>query len=43
MRGVLFDKEGFELVKCYNGIIETAVYSGWTTPGSLALLDGFIN
>jgi hypothetical protein len=23
MRGVLFDKKGFELVKCYNGIIET--------------------
>jgi hypothetical protein len=43
MRGVLFDKEGFELVKCYNGTIETAVYSDWTTPGSLALLDGFIN
>ncbi len=43
MRGILFDKEGFQLVKCYNGKIRYAISCGWTIPGSLKLLSDFIH
>ena len=43
MRGILLDKNGFQLVKCYDGTIRYAISSGWTTSGSRQLLHEFIH